>query len=368
MKKVLFVATVVKQHIMTFHIPCLKLFKENGWETAVAAYNDYDDKSECSIPYCDNYFDISFERNPFSRKNIRAYRELKKIINSEQYDIIHCHTPVGGFLARMAARKTRKSMTKVIYTAHGFHFYKKAPLKNWLLYFPIEWFCSWFTDTLITINKEDYSLAKKFHSKKLFYVPGVGVKVESENNEEIKSEFVSSLNSNGEIVILSVGELNANKNHATVLKALSSLDLNYKYIICGQGDLRNYLEELASKLCISDKVVFAGYRNDIDKILANTDIFCFPSIREGLSLALMEAVSFGVPCVVSKARGNSDLVVDGLNGYVCDTMEPSEYAIAIQRLANDLQLRKQMGKNCKKIIQTYSIDNVLNCMKKIYFE
>ena len=161
MKKVLFVATVVKTHIMEFHIPYLKMFQDMGWETAVAARNDYEDPADCKIPFCDTYYDIPFERLPWKAANIKAYRELKAIIDREHFDIIHCHTPVGAMIARLAARDARKRGTKVIYTAHGFHFFKGAPVKNWLMFYPVEWLLAPLTDVLVTINKEDYAFAKK---------------------------------------------------------------------------------------------------------------------------------------------------------------------------------------------------------------
>ena len=176
MKKVLFVATVVKTHIMEFHIPYLKMFQDMGWETAVAARNDYEDPADCQIPFCDTYYDIPFERLPWKAANIKAYRELKAIIDREHFDIIHCHTPVGAMIARLAARDARKRGTKVIYTAHGFHFFKGAPVKNWLMFYPAEWLLAPLTDVLVTINKEDYAFAKKkIRAKRIEYVPGVGV-------------------------------------------------------------------------------------------------------------------------------------------------------------------------------------------------
>ena len=152
-KRVLFVATVVKTHIMQFHIPYLKMFKEMGYETAVAARNDYENPDDCRIPYCDHFFDIPFQREPFHRDNIQCYKKLKTIIDEGDFSIVHCHTPVGGVLGRLAARKARKNGVHVMYTAHGFHFYNGAPLKNWILFYPIEKICSYFTDAIITIKK-----------------------------------------------------------------------------------------------------------------------------------------------------------------------------------------------------------------------
>src|SRR5699024_9702226 len=101
---------------------------------------------------------------------------LQKLANSESYDIVHTQSPIGGALCRLAFRKNRKRGTKIIYQAHGFHFYKGGPISNWIFFYPIEKVCSYFTDTLITINHEDYELAKKkFHAKEVVYVPGVGI-------------------------------------------------------------------------------------------------------------------------------------------------------------------------------------------------
>ena len=194
MPKVLFVATVVKTHIMEFHIPYLQMFKDAGWETAVAARNDYEDKEECVIPYCDSYYDIPFARNPLQVSNIKAYQSLKTVMNEGNYDIVHCHTPVGGVLGRLAAKDIKGMKPKVIYTAHGFHFFKGAPLLNWVIYYPIEHWMSRYTDVLITINKEDYERAKCFKSKELHFVSGVGIDLEKfapSQNAKYTEEFIN---------------------------------------------------------------------------------------------------------------------------------------------------------------------------------
>ena len=214
-KKVLFVATVVKTHINTFHLPFLKMFKEYGWEVHVAAKNDFVDEP-CVIPNCDRHFDIDFARSPFSKSNIKAYKQLKQIIETNHYDIIHCHTPIAGVLTRLAARTAKG--TTVIYTAHGFHFYQGAPLINWLVYYPVERVCGKFTDKLITINQEDYHRANSWslrNNGKIYYVPGIGVDLEEIQNISInKVQKKKEIGISNDVkVLLSVGELNKNKNH-----------------------------------------------------------------------------------------------------------------------------------------------------------
>ena len=368
MKKVLFVATVVRKHINVFHVPYLKMFKDMGWETSVCARNDYDEKEDCIIPFCDHYYDMTFERTPIKKNNYNVYKKLKKLIETEKYDIIHCHTPVGGLLTRLAARKERKNGTSVIYTAHGFHFYKGAPICNWLFYYPVEWLCSWFTDCLITINKEDYELAKKkMHSKKVEYVRGVGIDTRTIKNIKVnREEKLKEFGIKDEMVFLSVGELNNNKNQEVIIKALSKVKFDFRYLLCGKGDKQPYLEQLANDLGIGDKVIFTGYRNDIKELLHCTDVFCFPSFREGLSVALMEAMAAGLPCVVSKIRGNVDLIHDGVNGFLCNPASEDDFYNAIVRLCGDAELQKKMHNSTLEFVKGFDKAEVMEKIRKIY--
>lgn len=316
-KKILYVATVVKTHIMEFHIPYLKMLKEEGWETAVAARNDYENPADCMIPYCDKYFDIAFERNPFRPQNLSAYKQLKEIIDREGYDIVHCHTPVGGVLGRLASIAARKKGTKVIYTAHGFHFYKGAPLVNWLLYYPVERWLAKYTDVLITINKEDYARAQKFKAKKVCHVPGVGIDFERfYPNQKKREKTRAALKiKEDDFALLSVGELIKRKNHDIILDAIASIKRNrselyqrIRYFVCGRGVLETKLKQKAVDLGIEGHVTFLGFRSDMPEIYNAADLFVFMSYQEGLPVALMEAIACGLPVVCSKIRGNIDLL------------------------------------------------------------
>ncbi len=367
MKKVIFVATVVKKHIMEFHIPYLKMLQEMGFETSVAARNDYADPSECSIPYCDHYYDIQFNRNPAHPENITAFNKLKALIDLNQYDIIHCHTPVGAFLTRLAAKDARSKGTKVIYTAHGFHFFKGAPVQNWLLYYPLEKYASKFTDVLITINQEDYQIAKTFSAKKVCYVPGVGIDMDKFcSTDADRSELRKRLGiENDRFVILSVGELNNNKNHRSIIKALSQLnDQRLLYIICGEGPCRTQLESLAEDLHIKDQVLFTGYTKNVRDYYFSADLFVFPSYREGLSLSLMEAISSRLPVICSEIRGNCDLVPDPDYRF-----DPGNQNQIIDKLNKAIHSNNQeeIRKNYENL-KRFRLDNVTQMVKEIYEE
>ena len=368
-KKVLFVATVVKTHIVQFHIPYLKMLKEMGWDTAVAAKNDYDDPNACNIPYCDKYYPVAFGRSPLTRDNIRAYKELKSIIDEGDFDMIHCHTPVAAFLTRLAARDARKKGCKVVYTAHGYHFYKGAPLLNWLVFFPAEWIASFFTDVLITINREDYEFSRKhLHAKRLEYVQGVGVKLERFQNHSAERDAIRVSLGLGkdDFVLLSVAEMTKNKNHRMMLEAMARIPNPHVHLLCaGRGqELENNIA-LCSQLHLMHRVHFLGYRSDVPQLYAAADVFLFISFREGLSLSLMEAMSSGLPCIVSPIRGNVDLITDRKEGIYA-RLHPKSIAEAIVSLESDPELRRTLGEAAKEKVQAFSLDTISKRMEEIY--
>lgn len=259
-------------------------------------------------------FSIAVTNKPTDQKSFwKAYHQCLDLIDKYHYDFIHCHTPVAGVLGRLVAHKTH---TKVIYTAHGFHFYKGAPLKNWLLYYPVEKKMSAYTDVLITINHEDYDLArKKFHAKKTEYMPGVGVDLSKFNSgridvEEKRAELGLK---EDDIFLLSVGELSDRKNHIAVIETLGTIyqkvpHAHVEYYIAGEGANRDKLIARARELGIEDHLHLFGYRTDISDLCQAADLFVFPSKQEGLPVALMEAIACKTPVLCSDIRGNSDLV------------------------------------------------------------
>lgn len=369
MKKVLFVATVVKAHINVFHLPVIKWFKEQGWQVDVAAKNDYEDNVECNILNVDHFYEVPFFRNPFASANILAYKQLKELINNNNYDIIHCHTPVGGAVGRLAAREARKRGTKVVYTAHGFHFSKESPKKNWLIFYPIERELAKHTDVLITINNEDYEVAKKFRANQIELVHGVGMDLNKVNSLQIDKEaFRRKIGLDQDAyIILSIGELNNNKNHIVILEALSQInDPNIHYIICGRGKNEKILLKKSKEYGLEKQVHLMGFRDDVLNFYQIADLFAFPSKREGLSLALMEAMASGLPAIVSKIRGNTDLIIQNKGGLLIDIKSPSDIATKISTIKNDNNFLIKSSYYNKEKIKQYSLEKVINEMAKIY--
>ena len=293
----------------------------------------------------------------------KSITQVKKMCDENQYNLLHCHSPIGSVVARLAAKNARKSGTKVIYTAHGFHFYKGAPKQNWILFYPVEKICSRWTDVLITINKEDYAFAKKhMNAGRVEYIPGVGVdtkKFQLENFDRVAKRQELGIKED-DFFILSVGELNQNKNQEIIVRAIAKLN-NPKihYFIAGKGDKADYLKELAKKMNVNLHLL--GYRTDIVELLNTADVYAFPSYREGLSVALMEAMAAGLPCVVSKIRGNVDLIEDGKGGYLCDPNSVDEFAKAIEKV------NENMGEYNKEVMKSFDVNGVIEKTKKLYF-
>ncbi|ARK32455.1 glycosyltransferase family 4 protein [Halalkalibacter krulwichiae] len=362
--KILYVTTI-SNTVNAFLIPHIKLLIEQGHQVDVAFNIVQEVNPELTNLGC-TVHNIEFQRSPLNRVNYSAYKNLKRLINSEKYDLVHTHTPVASACVRLACRNNRN--VKVVYTAHGFHFYSGAPLINWGIYYPIERWLSRNTDVLITINKEDYERAKKsFKAGKIMYIPGVGldtnkycsIAVDREKKRkdlEIPEEA---------FVVLSVGELNKNKNHETVIKAIAKLDNpNIVYVICGRGELDSYLRELSIKLGISNQVKLLGFRNDIKEICQVSDVFAFPSYREGLSVAMMEAMASGLPIVCSDIRGNNDLIEDGKGGYLVKPDDINGFSNAIKKIFKAEDLR--YGSINLKEVKKYSYESVIKQIKKIY--
>lgn len=364
-RKVLFVATITG-HINAFHIPYLKMFKENGYEVHVASNGEQD------IEYCDKHFNIPFARSPLNVNNMKAYKELKTVINENKYDIIHCHTPVGGALTRVAAKEARKHGTRVIYTAHGFHFYKGAPIKNWLVFYPIERYLARLTDTIITINKEDFELAKrKLKCKDIQMVHGVGLDtkkfdVSISKNEIAKLKEQCGIDK-GNIVLSYVAEINKNKNQMLLIntmKRLCSMDNRYKLILVGDGIEKENCEKFVKENELEQYIIFLGKRKDIPQILSITDIYVASSLREGLPVNILEAMYMKLPIIAINNRGHRALINNGQNGFLVSN--ENELLEKIKIISSNEEVKQKFQNESKVIIEKYLLNNVEKEMKKIY--
>lgn len=376
MKKVLLTASI-HYHFTAFHFPLIDLLHENGYEVHIAA-KAIPDKEPLKrlTDRIDAFHDIDFDRSPLSKKNIAAYKVLKKLIDEGDYDVVHCNTPVVGILSRLAARRARKSGTKVIYTAHGFHFYKGASKLNWLIFYPIEKLCgSLFTDCLITIGDEDEARAKRLNlCKTVRRIHGVGVDAAKYTNtdEETKNELRAEYDfSDSDVLCLCTGELNANKNQKLLINSLQYLKEScpdFKILFAGAGDSEEELKGIIEQLGVGNSAQLIGYRADIDRLLKISDFVASASYREGLPVNIIEGMFSRKAAVVTHNRGHDELVEENESGLFVPTDDPKECALAFEKLYKDKNLRLSMGEKAYERAQKYSSAIVKKELEEIYQE
>ena len=367
-KKILVISTL-DDFIYRFLLPHIKYLKSKGNQVECVCnesgfwFKELEEKHDLVM------HKIPFGRNPLKPSNIKAYKQLKSLQKVNKYNLIYCHTPVGGFFGRMLAKKFK---IPCIYTAHGFHFYKGCPWKNKLIFKPLESWASKYTDILITINNEDYEAAKKMKAKKVFKINGIGVDFSTyKKNESLdKSDFKKSLGLEADdFVVTSVGELNENKNTYRLLEVMKNItNPKIKYLICGQGPLGEKFKEYIEENNLQNKVKLLGFRKDIPDILTISDLYIMPSYREGLSKSMMEAMCYGLPIVASKIRGNTDLVGGNEGGILCNPTDNEAFKNAINALFEDKSLYEKCSKRNLEFIKNYDLKIVLSQLGEIYKE
>lgn len=380
MKRVLMLASVASM-IDQFNMPNIVLLQKLGYEVDVACNfiegNTCSDErvAELKQKLQDMHvrcFQIDFARNiKHMGQNMRALRQVEGLMKQNGYAFCHCHSPIGGVVARIAGHRTR---TKVIYTAHGFHFYQGAPVMNWLVYYPVEKMLSRWTDVLITINHEDYELAKKkFKMKKLTYVPGIGIDTQREGlSQKEKEEKRKELGiPQDAFLITNAAEFTPNKNQKTVIEAIEQLhNPNIYFVMCGIGEKKAELEQYVKEHGLEEHIRFVGFRNDLHEILQTSDCFVLSSFREGLSVALMEAMAEGLPVVCGRIRGNVDLIKDGKGGILVSPENKEDYEAAFRKLYEmkhkELTDFQRMGHINAENVKSFGRSAVESIMKGVY--
>ncbi len=352
-----------------FNAANIKALQQLGYEVHLLANFQQGEGTEQQNPEyvvsCNNKGIIAHSI-PYQRHSLKAnfplIKPTREVIEEENFDLIHGHTETGGLILRMVG----KTRGKKIFTPHGMSFYKGAPLKTQLVYRPIEkWICSEM-NLNIAINQEELKTLRFWDKDTAALTHGIGLDIErfnigGTNRSSIRAEFGIPDDAQ---VVLSVGELDDNKNHATVIRALHGTDAYY--LICGIGPNEDSLKRIAQENSMGSHLILAGYRRDIPDIIAACDIFAFPSFHEGMPVSLCEAMAGGLPVVCSRIRGNVDLVKNGINGYLVDPDDIAGWTYTLTTLLADENLRQTFQENALSSITDYSHENVTKELYSLY--
>lgn len=367
--KILYVTTV-SLTLNTFLIPHIKFLVEQGYEVKIASNIDRE-LSEQFINMGVKHIKIDFSRNPFNLNNLKALKQIKMLQEKENFDVIHVHTPIASFITRAALRK---KYIKVIYTAHGFHFYKGAPIINWALYYPLEKIAANWTDILVTINTEDLEMAKKFRyrsGREPQLMHGVGIDpnmylLDNFDRNEYRKNFGLEKE---DFVLLILAELNKNKNHIQIIKAMSILKKRYsniKVLCAGKGPLEESLKMQVDKLGVSNSVKFIGFRSDVKELLNSCDCVGLFSKREGLGKCILEGMVLGKPIIATNTRGAKEIVENNKNGYLVDIGDYKKTAEYIENIYLDENKRKRFSIYSLEKVKMYYLENVLKEVSEYY--
>ena len=368
--KILYVTTI-SNTLNAFLIPHIKMLVDQGHQVDVACNIEAKLKPEL-LDLVTNIFEIPFSRSPIKSQNIQAYKQLKSLVVKEKYDIVHTHTPVASMVVRLACRNQKN--TKVFYTAHGFHFFKGASIKNWFLFYPIEKLLSKYTDTLITINQEDYDLAisKKFKANNVKLIPGVGVDIKEfkqiNNKDKMKKRLQLGFDKE-DFILIYVAELSYRKNQEMMIEVISLLKSeipNIKLLLVGSGSKKDSIDKMIKQLKLENEVELLGFRKDIVDLMQISDVAVSTSRQEGLPVNIMEAMAVGLPLVVTNVRGNRDLVDNEYNGNIVEIGAVRDFANEIIELFNNIEKRVIFKKNSVEKVRKYSEENIINDIFNIY--
>lgn len=373
--KLLFISNIIGKKVGSFSMSSIRAAKELGIEFHMAANfknSTISQMKKDEKDYGIYLHQIDFERFPFNPRNITAYHQVVELIKKEGIDVIHCNTPIGGVVGRLAGDSC--DVSRIIYQAHGFHFYKGAPIINQILYKNAERIMAHKTDAIITMNGEDFEAAKKFKLRtggRVFKVHGVGINLSEYSHIAIdknKKRLENGLKDT-DIVVISAGDIIPRKNYGVSIEAVAKTNnCSIHYLICGAGLEKVSLMRMARNLGIEKQIHFLGFRTDVKELLAISDIYLSTSLQEGLPRALMEAMAMGLPVIVSEIRGNVDLIQDGKGGLLCNANDVEGFAKALNRLSKDKRERRRMGNNNLSVIKEYDINNVTKEIKDIYTE
>jgi len=366
--------TSVPSTVTAFLLPYVQHYRKRGWRVE-AASNGVTMSAKCVAAF-DAVHEVPWTRRPTDPVNLTAAAaRLRDIVRDGRFDIVHTHDPVAAFVTRLALRKLRRTgRPKVVYTAHGFHFYRGAPLAQRAIFQVIERVASRWTDHLIVINQEDLASAQRFplaRKGKVSLMPGIGIDrsyydlatLSASEIERVRRELGLA---SGQPLFTMIAEFNPGKRHRDAVSALAASGLSTAVLaLAGEGPLMAETRALAEHVGIGDRVKLLGYRTDIPALVAASAAILLPSEREGLPRSLMEASALERPVIASRIRGVSELVTEQ-TGFLHAVGDVDAIAEAMRTVANDPEGMLRMGRAGRRAMAPYDIVNLLALHDALY--
>ena len=345
---------------------------ERGYKVYMGTNRKYADQLKSADGYDITFYNSCTYRSIFAIKdNWQAYKNLCALLKAHpEIEFIHCNTPLGGLMGRICGK--RYGVKKVIYTVHGFHFFKGAPLFNRTILKWMEQLLAHWTDAILTMNQEDYEAAQKMHFRnhgKVYKIPGVGVDTKAFDGVDVSRAAMRKVLGlpQDAVMAIAMGDIVPRKNYKSAIEAIALANRpNLHYIICGRGSQIEELEKYAKSLGIGNQIHFLGFRSDIKELASASDLFLFASLQEGLPRSTMEAMCAGLPCVVSEIRGHVDLIEQEQGGLLAPVHDVEAFAKAIQRIVDDGDFRKRMGAIAKERVKAFDSEVVKKRIGEIY--
>lgn len=367
----LLVVTTVPITIRSFLLPYIQHFKNLGWQVDGMAQG-ISATPEC-VSACDRVWDIQWSRNVLDPRNLLAgVSRVQAVVKAGNYDLVHVHTPIAAFVTRYALKDFPK--TKVIYTAHGFHFYRGGNFLKNAIFFNLEKLAGGWTDYLITINREDETVAKKnqfLASERIYFTRGIGVDTNYYTDSRVADSDVrrvrQELNlATDDSLLLSIAEFTPRKRHRDLIEALAKLSHPQVHLaLAGEGPLKDEIKQLAVKLGIVERVHFLGFRTDIPTLIQAASAVLLISQQEGLPRSVMEAMCLNTPVIGSDIRGTRDLLEDGC-GLLVDVGDTEAIAQAMAQVVEEPEKSAIMAQKAQAKIADYDLQQIIEQYSSIY--
>ena len=360
----------------SFLLPFAAYFRSIGWQVDAMSCGISSD-SKCQQGF-DRVWDVEWSRNPLDPRNLLGTPgKIREIVLREKYNIIHVHTPVAAFVTRYALKDLRDRLKcKVIYTAHGFHFFKGGnSLKN-TAFINLEKSAGKWTDYLVTINHEDKSAALEYGlvaPNHTHYMPGIGVDLKYYNRDTVSDSAVADVRQKLGIgkdtpLLLSVAEFTARKHHVDAIEAFAKLARRDVHLaLAGTGPLMAKMKQLATELGVIDRIHFLGNRSDVPVLMKAACANILVSDQEGLPRCVLESLALEVPTIGTKIRGTQDLLEGGC-GLLVDVGDVDGLAAAMTWMLDRPQEAAKMAKLGYERISTYDLEVVIQLHEQLYKE